>query len=118
MGTVVVAGGITAEAGGSKMPGGNGRGPRGMGPGTGRGLGYCVGHGRPGYLSGSPAMGWGRGFGGGFARGYRGNQNLDPDFAEPVEQPSMGILNDHLSDLDTRLAALEKRISEWLDQQG
>ena len=43
------------------MPRGDRTGPRGMGPMTGRGLGYCVGYGAPGYAS--PALGYGRGFG-------------------------------------------------------
>ncbi|MFW9989847.1 MAG: DUF5320 domain-containing protein, partial [Candidatus Odinarchaeota archaeon] len=33
------------------MPFGNGTGPRGQGPRTGRGLGYCSGYSYPGYMS-------------------------------------------------------------------
>ncbi len=33
------------------MPRGNRRGPRGLGPKTGRGLGYCNGHHEAGYLA-------------------------------------------------------------------
>ena len=43
------------------MPFGDGTGPLGLGPMTGRGLGYCTGHGRPGYMI--PGFGWGRGRG-------------------------------------------------------
>ncbi|MEO0288882.1 MAG: DUF5320 domain-containing protein [candidate division WOR-3 bacterium] len=34
------------------MPGGNGRGPEGFGPRTGRGFGYCSGYKQPGFMTG------------------------------------------------------------------
>ena len=43
------------------MPGGDRTGPRGMGPMTGRGLGYCAGVGMPGYVNLAPGFGLGRG---------------------------------------------------------
>jgi hypothetical protein len=57
------------------MPAGDGTGPRGMGPMTGRGAGYCAGYDMPGYAHPMPGrgfgMGWGRGraWGGGWGRG-------------------------------------------------
>ena len=57
------------------MPAGDGTGPMGMGPMTGRGAGYCAGFGAPAYAN--PArgrgfgMGWGRGGGWGRGRGWR-----------------------------------------------
>ena len=51
------------------MPRGNGTGPMGMGPMTGRGAGYCAGFGVPGFIN--PQVG-GRGAGGGFGRGLGG----------------------------------------------
>ena len=52
------------------MPGGDGTGPAGFGPMTGRAAGYCVGYPVPGYMNPIPGRGyWGRGRGGG--RGYR-----------------------------------------------
>ena len=47
------------------MPGGDGTGPFGMGPMTGRGMGYCAGYSVPGYAN----YGFGRGLGCG--RGFR-----------------------------------------------
>jgi len=41
------------------MPGGDRTGPLGMGPMTGRAMGYCAGYGMPGYMN----PGFGRGFG-------------------------------------------------------
>ncbi len=51
------------------MPWGDGTGPTGMGPMTGRGLGYCVGYGTPGFYSapGRQAYGVGGGRGRAFA---------------------------------------------------
>jgi len=72
-----------------KMPFGDGTGPMGLGPMTGRRAGFCAGFGRPGFASptpGSPYLygyahaapvwprwgyGVGRGFGRGFGRGWR-----------------------------------------------
>ncbi len=61
------------------MAGGNGTGPEGRGPMTGRGLGYCTGHTNPGFTRGIPMgkeYGYGRGYnrGNGRGSGYgRGN---------------------------------------------
>lgn len=68
------------------MPRGDGTGPRGMGPMTGRAAGYCAGYSAPGYanpISGRgrgfavPAgrQGYGRGRGYGWGRGGRGRQD-------------------------------------------
>lgn len=50
------------------MPAGDGTGPMGMGPMTGRAAGFCAGFGMPGYAN----RGGGRGFGMGFGRGRGG----------------------------------------------
>ena len=50
------------------MPLGDGTGPMGMGPMTGRAAGYCAGYGVPGYMN--PMGGRGFGFGRGFGRGF------------------------------------------------
>ena len=49
------------------MPGGDGTGPAGMGPMTGRAAGYCAGYGTPGFAN--PVVGRGR-FGYGVGRGF------------------------------------------------
>ena len=54
------------------MPYGDGTGPMGMGPRTGRGAGYCAGFNRPGFMS--PGFGrrfFGRQLRGGGGRGWR-----------------------------------------------
>lgn len=53
------------------MPFGDGTGPAGMGPMTGRAAGYCAGYGVPGYMNPISGRGfWGRGRGGGRGRGF------------------------------------------------
>ena len=76
-----------------EMPFGDGTGPMGLGPMTGRGAGFCSGFGSPGFTNPTPgyprpygygysipvrrgwgygvARGFGRGFGHGFGRGWR-----------------------------------------------
>ena len=64
----------------SEMPGGDGTGPAGMGPMTGRAAGYCAGYPMPGYANPIPGrglgFGWGRGFGfgRGLGLGFRGGR--------------------------------------------
>lgn len=57
------------------MPSGNGTGPAGTGPMTGRAAGFCAGYQSPGYMNpvgGRGYFGRGRGFGGrGGGRGWR-----------------------------------------------
>ncbi|MBN2563283.1 MAG: DUF5320 domain-containing protein [Phycisphaerae bacterium] len=54
------------------MPGGDGTGPAGMGPMTGRAAGYCIGYAVPGYMNSVGPQGfWGWGRGGGRGRGWR-----------------------------------------------
>ena len=54
------------------MPGGDGTGPGGMGPMTGRGAGYCAGYSVPGYMNPIPGRGFGFGMGRGWGGGGRG----------------------------------------------
>jgi hypothetical protein len=57
------------------MPRGDRTGPRGIGPMTGRGAGFCAGFGMPGYENPVPGRGFGMGFGrgrGAWSRGFSG----------------------------------------------
>ena len=69
------------------MPGGDGTGPAGMGPMTGRAAGFCAGYPMPGYMN--PVMGRGFGFGRGrgLGRGFRGGQGY---FGAPYGMPAFG----------------------------
>jgi len=50
------------------MPRGDRTGPLGLGPMTGRAMGYCAGYPTPGFMNPWPGMGYGRGPG--FGRGF------------------------------------------------
>ena len=65
------------------MPFGDGTGPRGMGPMTGRGAGYCAGFGRPGFANPIPGRRW---FGFGWRRGY----GYPYAYRPPVPYPGYG----------------------------
>lgn len=54
------------------MPGGDGTGPGGMGPMTGRAAGFCAGFPVPGYANPMPGFGFGGGWGRGRGRGFGG----------------------------------------------
>ena len=79
------------------MPAGDGSGPRGMGPMTGRGAGHCAGNSVPGYANPIPGrgmgMGWMRGAGWGGGRGRRGSWRYSPappDWAPVGYSPAWG----------------------------
>jgi len=59
----------TRKQGARVMPGGDGTGPAGLGPTTGRAAGICAGYPVPGFMNPMPGRGfWGRGRGGGWGR--------------------------------------------------
>lgn len=111
------------------MPRGDGTGPQGMGPMSGRAAGYCAGYGMPGYANPIPGRGFGMGFGRG--RGFRGGgrgwrhwfyATGLPGWARfgatamPQAQPDPGLwkqaLKAQAQALQSELEAINKRISE------
>ena len=102
------------------MPGGNGTGPMGAGPMTGRGAGCCAGFDKPGFANfGGRGMGMGRGMrmgrGGGFGRGGFGFGNrfygAQQAPAMSAEQEKEYVRND-IKALEEELEAAKKRIKE------
>ena len=77
------------------MPRGNRTGPQGLGPRTGRELGYCGGYSTPGYTKG-PGMGWGRSYGGGrgWGRGgwSRGRRLYPEPYSQDLDRPRDPIM--------------------------
>ena len=121
--------GVVAEEGGKKMPLGDRTGPRGFGPRTGRGLGYCPGSDSPGFTKG-PGMerGLGRGFGRGGGRGFGYYPSLypgeDPYYRPPVypeQSPEPGVEISHLErvadSLEKELKAVRKRLKELVKKE-
>lgn len=115
------------------MPRGDGTGPAGLGPLTGRRAGYCAGYPVPGYANPYPrggrrfAQGWGRGagFGRGMAwrRGFAAPAHWPPyygPFPGQVEDAELSsesetralkeqsrMLKEELADIENRLKELE-----------
>ncbi len=108
------------------MPGGNGTGPTGFGPMTGRAAGFCAGFGRPGFMTPGPGKGMGFGFRGG-GRRRRGAwcapwaapgaawQSWGPQaagFAGPTRQQEREMLQDQIQHMENTLSELRQRLTE------
>jgi len=127
------------------MPRGDGTGPRGMGPMTGRAAGFCAGYGVPGFANPAPGFGAGMGYGARGGRGGRGWRNMyyatglpgwaragyapaafpgaAPVAAAPNPETQLNYLNSQaeqlkaaLEDIQSRIADLEKTGSGGSDQ--
>ena len=115
------------------MPAGNGTGPMGMGPMTGRAAGFCAGFGMPGYANPTPGrgfgMGFGRGHGGGGRAGGRGRRNMfhatglpgwmragvqfaAPNAAAPTKEQELDMLKSQAEQMGEMLANINQRIQE------
>ncbi len=112
------------------MPFGDGAGPMGMGPMTGRGAGYCGGYGRPRFANPAfgPAGGYGYGYRGHGYPGYEGpygysgttsyippipgalsafgmNREQECDYLKNQAQ----IVRSHLEQIEARMQELEEK---------
>ena len=122
------------------MPRGDGTGPGGLGPMTGRAAGYCAGYSVPGFMNPSGGrlglgFGYGRGLGRGYGRGYgrgmgRGyGRGFWPAYPYPMTPPptaygggfyqpsiepkqEMEMLAEEAKALKEELEAINKRITE------
>ena len=106
------------------MPGGDRTGPAGMGPMTGRGLGFCAGYAQPGFTQPLPGsrFGFGRGMGMGF-RGGRGRRRSMPFYgyqappapyygAAPTRGEEIEALREQAEHFERSLAQIRARIEE------
>ncbi|MFW5873754.1 MAG: DUF5320 domain-containing protein [Bacillota bacterium] len=98
------------------MPRGDGTGPDGLGPMTGRRVGYCAGFNVPGYINSDD----GRGLG--LARGFRGGRGCRR--ARPVGPPvgqvrNSSYLNTQLTEEEAKEVELKnlKRLAEDLEDE-
>ena len=102
------------------MPRGDGTGPEGMGPMTGRGAGYCAGYDGPAYESPMPGRGFGRGGGRGrrwrhwfYATGMPGWLRFGRAPARPpTREQETETLKAQAGWLQQQLDAVNKRIKE------
>jgi len=90
------------------MPWGDRTGPLGMGPRTGRGLGFCSGFNSPGFTKG-PGWGFGRGWGRGW-RWFWAMNYFPEEVISSVDEKE--LLKEEAESLKRRLAAIEKRLAE------
>jgi hypothetical protein len=105
------------------MPRGDGTGPMGMGPMTGRAAGYCAGYAAPGFANPMGGRGfgfWGRGRGRGFrhwfhATGLPGWMRGGA-YAGPSPQADPGVrkqvLENQAEALQSELDAIKRQIAE------
>ncbi|MDO9542536.1 MAG: DUF5320 domain-containing protein [Kiritimatiellia bacterium] len=107
------------------MPGGDGTGPLGMGPMTGRAAGFCAGYGMPGYMNPIGGRGfWGRGRGGGggwrnrfYATGVPGGAGIGmpygaPYASAPTKEQELDMLKGQAEQFETALGDIRKRLQE------
>lgn len=97
----------------------------GMGPMTGRGVGYCAGSARPGFMSvigrcgHGMRLGRGRGLGMGMAwrHGRAGWGYPSPNAAEAAPQNEVEILKDQAKCFGEALENINKRIAELVAEK-
>ncbi|MDD5678825.1 MAG: DUF5320 domain-containing protein [Kiritimatiellae bacterium] len=117
------------------MPAGDGTGPMGMGPMTGRAAGFCAGYGMPGYMNPISGRGFGmgvgrgRGFWGGgrgwrnrfYATGVPGSAGTGlpygapyamPCASAPTKEQELDMLKGQAGQIETALGNIRKRLHE------
>jgi len=104
------------------MPRGDGTGPGGMGPMTGRAAGFCAGFAVPGYMNPAPGRGFGRGGGRGGGRGWRHMYYatgapgwMRAGWAAPAALPASDereMLEQQLRVLQSQIERIQKRLDE------
>lgn len=114
------------------MPRGDRTGPQGMGPMTGRGMGFCSGYDTPGFanpagtgfgrgmvwgrgrapLGGGRGMAWGRGRGAWGGYGFRGAAPVFSPPAPYTPEDEQTYLETELEGLKTHMEAIQKRLDQ------
>ena len=104
------------------MPRGDGTGPMGMGPMTGRGAGYCGGRGVAGVASRAPGLGFGRGRGGRggghgrrnmfYATGLTGWQRAAMGVSAPSAATAAPTAEAEKQFLETQVGAIQSQLDE------
>ncbi|MFH1459416.1 MAG: DUF5320 domain-containing protein [Candidatus Omnitrophota bacterium] len=103
------------------MPGFDGTGPRGQGPFTGGGRGYCAGYPVSGYMNSAPgrgSFGYGRGFGRGYGRGQGFGWRRMASYAYGVNdfgitpRTETEFLKEQVKFMQDEIQAINQRIKE------
>lgn len=110
------------------MPRGDGTGPAGMGPMTGRAAGYCAGFAAPGYANSASRLGLAsrRGRGAGRSRGLTRTARMQIPVRPvapqggpqqgPVQQRENLSRDQRIQALENQLAALEEQLGRLKDE--
>jgi len=103
------------------MPRGDRTGPNGMGPMTGRGMGYCAGYNAPGFMNCGFGRGMGRGRGAGFGRGFgwrraalmQAQVEPAPIYpAQPTKEQELQMLENESTAIEQEQKELNKEMTE------
>ena len=96
------------------MPGGDGTGPMGQGPMTGRAAGLCAEHPTPGYTTPGYGQGFGRGRGRGVGRGRRFwlREYKDAPLHKPSTEEEKVYLENLIKNLKDELKAVTERLKD------
>jgi hypothetical protein len=97
------------------MPGGDRTGPTGVGPRTGRGMGYCSSNDQPGYAGAAPGFRCGFGFRrAGMGRGWKHRFYATgvPGWAALTAEQETTELKAQAESLKEQLAVIQKRIEQ------
>ena len=101
------------------MPGGDGTGPMGRGPMTGRAAGFCAGNPNPGYTTPVYGQGFVRGLGRGAGRGVRGRgrrfwyrEYSDVPLNQPSTEDEKFYLENLVKNLKDELKAVNDRLND------
>jgi len=101
------------------MPRGDGTGPNGQGPMTGRAMGFCAGFNVPGFMNPGFGQGTGRGFGRG--RGFAWRARAVPFQQIPIQQVQPAVitekqereyLKEEMDALKQEMQEIEARLKE------
>ena len=101
------------------MPGGDGTGPAGLGPKTGRAAGYCAGYPAPGCAHPGPGRGFGRGLNrrrAMWGAPYYNWGPYQPAPALPTKQQELDMLKSQARSIQQAADEVEQRISELSSQ--
>lgn len=118
------------------MPAGDGTGPLGMGPMTGRAAGFCAGYPTAGFMNSVPGRGRGigrgrGGFGRGLALGFRGGRGgfgwgpgavpaypyAGPYAAAPTAEQEKSALTAQVAHFENMLKDIKARLDELQNQE-
>jgi len=91
------------------MPNGNGTGPAGTGPMTGRGAGYCAGNNAPGWQT--PG-------GGGMQRGFRRSGKPRGFFRSHARHAAASAEAGEIDALHAKLSSLERQLATIMGSGG